>query len=196
MTLWLIRHPHLYALAQKMVSANYRAIRRAIRRELPLAPGQRVMDLGCGTGNLSNLFPHARYVGVDICPACVCFARRTTGRSFAVMDVAHLALADDAFDAAIAVGLNHHLDDETMEQVAPQIRRVCKPETWIVIIDIAPPAPWNIVERVRQRWAEQGRHIRPAGEYHRLLGRHLTVERMYPLRWGFLEYSLIVAKIP
>lgn len=194
MALWLFRHPHLYSLAQKLTSANYRAIRRAIRRELSLTPGQEVVDLGCGTGNLADLFPHARYVGVDICPTYVRFARQTTGRAFAVMDAVRLALADNAFDAAIAVGLNHHLDDEALERVACQIRRVCKPAARVVIIDIIPPRPWNVLERVRQRWAEQGRHIRHPEEYRRLLAGYLTVEQIYPLRWRFLEYSVIVAK--
>ncbi len=194
MVSWTVRYPRLYALAQRLASANYRAIRRVIRREFPAPASQRVVDLGCGTGNLADMFPQARYIGVDICPAYTRYARQTTGQSFAVMDVAHLALAGDTFDAAIAVGLDHHLDDETLEEVTRQIRRVCRPGARIVAIDIIPPAPWNIAERLRQRWAEQGRHIRPAGEYHRLLGRHLTVERMYPLRWGFLEYIVIVAK--
>lgn len=195
MSLGLIRHPRLYSLAQKLVSADYRAIRRAIRRELPLRPGQQVVDLGCGTGNLAGLFSQARYVGVDVHPTFVRFARKTTRRPYAVMDVAHLGLPDSAFDAAVAIGLNHHLDDETLQQFARQVRRVCKPATRVVIIDIIPPRSWNILERARQQWAERGRHIRHPEEYRRLLATHLTVERMYPLRWGFLEYSVLVLRV-
>jgi len=194
-SLRLARHPRLYSLAQKIVSANYRAVRRAIRRELALAPGQRVVDLGCGTGNLADLFPQAQYVGVDTNPAYIRFARKATRRSYAVMDVAHLGLADNTFDAAVAIGLNHHLDDETLKQFARQVRRVCKPATRAVMIDIIPPRPLNFLEHARQRWAERGRYVRPPEEYRHLLATHLTVERMYPLRWGFLEYSVIVLRV-
>ncbi len=63
------------------------------------------------------------------------------------------------------------------------------------MIDIIPPRPWNIPERARQRWAERGRYIRPPEEYRCLLPTHLAVEQMYPLRWGFLEYSVLVLRV-
>ena len=63
-----------------------------------------------------------------------------------------------------------------------------------------PPEPETYDPRAveatwQQRWAERGRYVRPPEEYRHLLATHLTVERMYPLRWGFLEYSVIVLRV-
>ncbi|MCX7855771.1 MAG: class I SAM-dependent methyltransferase, partial [Anaerolineae bacterium] len=122
----LLESPLFYSLAQRLVSVDYRAIRQAIRKELGSLTGCWVIDLGCGTGNLADEFRCARYVGVDVDLGYIRFAQRTTGRQFVTMDVTELALRDDIFDAALAVGLTHHLDDFSAERFACEIRRVCR----------------------------------------------------------------------
>jgi len=184
----------LFAWAQRLVSANYRAIRRAIRRELGPLTGLRVVDLGCGTGNLADEFGGAHYVGVDVDFAYVRFARRATGLPFAVTDVTVPGLRDDAFDAAIAVGLIHHLDDRSAEQFARQVRRVCRDSARVLVVDIVRPRWWNLPERARQRWAERGRFIRTPDACRVLFVPYLAVERTYPLRSGFLEYQVLVLR--
>lgn len=191
----LLGHPVVYNLAQGVASANYRAARGVIRRELTPAPDERVVDLGCGTGNLAGLFVHARYVGVDLHIPYLRFARRAARGSLAAMDVGRLGFRDNTFDTAVAVGLTHHLDDSALERFARQVRRVCRAAARIVIIDIVPAQPWNLLERARQRWGERGRHLRSQEEHRRLLAAHLAVEKGYRVRSGFLEYSVLVLKV-
>jgi SAM-dependent methyltransferase len=191
---WLI-DSFLFAWAQRLVSANYRAVRRAIRRELGPLTGLRVVDLGCGTGNLAGEFSRARYVGVDVDLACVRFARRVTGFPFAVTDVTAPGLRDDAFDAAIAVGLIHHLDDGSAKQFACQVRRFCRDGARVLVVDIVRPRRWNLPERARQRWAERGHFIRTPDVCQALFVPYLAVERTYPLRSGFLEYQVLVLRV-
>jgi cyclopropane fatty-acyl-phospholipid synthase-like methyltransferase len=192
---WLLRWPAVYNLAQGVASANYRAARSVIRQELMLAPGEWLIDLGCGTGNLAGLFPDARYVGVDLSLPYLRFARRAARGNFAVMDVARLGFREDTFDAAIAIGLTHHLDDGALERFAGQVRRVCRATARMIVIDIVPAQPWNLLERARQRWGERGKHLRPQEEHRRLLAAHLAVEKGYRVRSGFLEYSVLVLRV-
>lgn len=185
----------LFSLFQRLVSANYRAIRRTIRRELGLLVDWWVIDLGCGTGNLADEFLCTHYLGVDIDLGYLRFARRTTGRRFVVMDVTALALRDDAFDAALAVGLTHHLDDCSAERFAREIRRVCRDSARVLLIDIVQPHRWNLLERARQRWAERGRFIRPPRAYRALFEPYLVVEKTFHIRSGFLEYLVLLLRV-
>lgn len=191
----LLNHPWLFSLAQRLASADYWAVRCAIRQELRLPPNRWVIDLGCGTGNLAGMFGQCRYVGVDLNLAYVRFAQRTSRRPFIVMDVTRLGFAEDVFDQVLAVGLSHHLNDEAMEHFAWQVRRVCRNAATVLIIDVIPPHWWNVPERIRQRWGERGGYVRTADEYCRLLASHLSVEKCYPLRSGFLEYSVLVLRV-
>ncbi len=191
----LLADPSLFSLSQRLISANYRAIRWAIRRELGPLADRWIIDLGCGTGNLANEFSNACYVGVDLDPAYIRFARRATGGRFAVMDVTELALRDDIFDAALAVGLTHHLDDRSAARFARQIRRVCRTGALVLVVDIIPPRRWNLPERARQRWAERGRFVRPPEAHRALWASDLAVEKAYCIRSGFLEYQVLVLRV-
>lgn len=72
--------------------------------------GQRVLDVGCGTGSLSSALlsagPAIQVLGVDPVPAYVSFARQAVGNSraeFQTSAAEALPFPDAAFDAALAL---------------------------------------------------------------------------------------------
>ena len=77
-------------------------------RHLPVAPGNRVLDAGCGSGSMSRLlarsFPRAEVVGVDLREQYLDFARRLATAEnirnlmFRSADVFALPFADESFD--------------------------------------------------------------------------------------------------
>ena len=75
--------------------------RRAVR-ELRLEPGDRVVDLGCGTGDLCRVLGRAglRAVGVDM--AAGMLARAHTSAPLVRADALRLPLADTSVDGAIS----------------------------------------------------------------------------------------------
>ncbi|HEU0295537.1 MAG TPA: methyltransferase domain-containing protein [Anaerolineales bacterium] len=86
--------------------------RRAARLALDLQPGDRVLDLGCGTGlNFPHLRElvgaHGQVVGVDLTPAMLDIARKmikTKGWKNVEVheaDAAHLPFPDASFDKVI-----------------------------------------------------------------------------------------------
>ena len=76
----------------------------------PVVPGGRILDAGCGTGELScrlaELFPSARIDAVDIIDAHLEIARRRCSHlasrvAFAHGDVYQLGFADETFDLTV-----------------------------------------------------------------------------------------------
>ncbi|WP_344108098.1 class I SAM-dependent DNA methyltransferase [Nocardiopsis rhodophaea] len=80
-------------------------------------PGDRLLDLGCGTGKSSVVFNDLGYqtTGVDISPAMIKIAREKKEMSsidFVVGDLCDLPDFPEMFDAATAAGEQfHYLDD-------------------------------------------------------------------------------------
>src|SRR4051812_43170426 len=80
----------------------YRGRRRVLRAELdrlPLEPGARLLDAGCGSGRtLDELARYGRVSGVDLSPDAVEAARRRGHDDVRVARVEELPFADATFD--------------------------------------------------------------------------------------------------
>ena len=88
-----------------------------LRRALALQAGDRVLDVGCGTGDYAPLVDRAdcSYLGLDFTESYVAEARRLYGtpyRWFEVGDVRTMAFAPGSFTKALLIGVMHHLTDE------------------------------------------------------------------------------------
>lgn len=97
-----------------------------------LAAGDRVLDVGCGTGNLSIEVARralaAEIVGVDFSPAYVEHARRRhalPGVSFEVGDACALAQPDGSFDRVMSLLMLHFVP--RTRTAIEEMRRVARP---------------------------------------------------------------------
>ena len=92
------------------------ARRRFVRERIAPWPGCRVLDLGCGTGDLIPFLPPCEYVGIDGNSAYLQTARRLYphGPTFSALDLGELRPGSlGEFDIIVALGVLHHLDDAT-----------------------------------------------------------------------------------
>jgi SAM-dependent methyltransferase len=90
-------------------------------------PGERILDLGCGTGHLTGKIAEAgaEVVGVDRSPDMIAQAReKYPALRFEVMDACELAL-DESFDAVFSNATLHWI--HTPERVIAGIARLLKP---------------------------------------------------------------------
>ena len=112
-------------------------------------PVARVLDIGCGTGELTRLaarhFPGARVVGMDFTAAMIDVARRRTaggpeagriryGRGTAM----RLPFPDGSFDLLTNAFLARNLVD--LDRALVEMRRVLRPGGVLMILEITEPA--------------------------------------------------------
>ena len=107
--------PFLYNLFQGVVGGNALR-RRIIQNHARARTGDKVIDIGCGPAQALQSLPDVEYLGLDINPDYIAFARRTYGDkgTFVVGDTRSLR-SDTRFkdaDIVIAIAVLHHLDDE------------------------------------------------------------------------------------
>jgi len=117
---------------QRWVERNrfyYRDLEAFYRRAVQ--PGARVLEVGCGLGDLLAAVQPARGVGIDISPAFVELARqRHPQLAFLEMDAEALDL-DETFDYVILAGTIGWLTD--IQRAFSRIRGVCGPATRVIV---------------------------------------------------------------
>ncbi|HEU0275017.1 MAG TPA: class I SAM-dependent methyltransferase [Candidatus Udaeobacter sp.] len=111
---WL-KAPLFYNLFQGVVGGNALR-RRIIQNNARARPGDKVIDIGCGPAQALESLPDVEYLGLDINPDYIAFAKGMYGNkgTFVVGDTRSLR-SDPRFknaDIVIAVSVLHHLDDE------------------------------------------------------------------------------------
>src|SRR5918911_679099 len=97
-----------------------------------LADGDRVLDVGCGTGSLALTLPEianvGAVVGIDLTPAYVEFARarNTDPRiTFQLADARELPFEDGSFDRAFSSLVLHFLPDAA--RAVEEMCRIVRP---------------------------------------------------------------------
>lgn len=92
-----------------------------------LAGAQRVLDVGCGDGQVSRLAAKlgAQVVGIDPTWNCVSVASQRGGGVFARAGAAQLPFADATFDAVVACLVFEHIRD--VDSAIAEVARVLEP---------------------------------------------------------------------
>jgi demethylmenaquinone methyltransferase/2-methoxy-6-polyprenyl-1,4-benzoquinol methylase len=118
--------------------------RRAAAAALRAAPGNRVLDLGCGTGRLGALLSARHPVtGLDISFAMLRQARRRSARRLALVQGSafRLPFADGTFGGAVSAFVLRNLDD--LPVAFEELARVVADGGGIALVDISEPSrPW------------------------------------------------------
>lgn len=184
-----------------------------------LAPGQRLLEVGCSSGYLTRHYrgKTKQLWGLEINLSALRSARRRhPGVPFVCGDVEHLPFADSAFDTAVMLEVIEHTGSD-LTAIA-EIRRVLKPGGTLILS--TPHAglfafldPYNLRKTVQRRFPllydaaarlarfesgqftdnlERHRHYR-LEELSSLFGRDFTIRAVH--RGGFLLYPLVATSI-
>jgi phosphatidylethanolamine/phosphatidyl-N-methylethanolamine N-methyltransferase len=114
--------------------------RLVARDEMGIQPGDKILEVGVGTGINTSLYPtHCHVTGIDLSTSMLDKARERVARQgltnvrLLEMDAANLTFADNSFDIVYAPYLVSVVPDPV--QVAREMRRVCKPGGKIIVLN-------------------------------------------------------------
>ena len=137
-------------LAWMLTLGREGAFRERLVELARVAPGDSVLDVGCGTGTLAiaarrRVGESGRVEGIDASPEMI---ERATRKSagvgadvrFRVAVVEALPFPDASFDVVFSTLMLHHLPRPVRRQCAAELRRVLKPGGRLLAVDFATPA--------------------------------------------------------
>lgn len=186
--------PRLWMFLRALVEDGFRGEKEVIDREL--RPWEDVgsrtfLDFGCGTGAFESCFPPSAYVGFDPARHYILHAAQEHGPRFAIMLGEALGFQAESFDAALVLGVFHHLPDEHGRAAAEEIFRVLKPDATLLVIEDVNPEWWNIPGHM-MHLIDRGKFIRSDNDYQALFQSYFTLKRSYPIRSGICDYGIYV----
>jgi phosphatidylethanolamine/phosphatidyl-N-methylethanolamine N-methyltransferase len=127
---------------------------RAIDR-MDIQPGERVLEVGVGTGINLSLYPdNCSVTGIDFSESMLEIARERAARKdirnvrLVQMDAADLKFADNSFDIVYAPYLISVVPDPV--RVAGEMRRVCRPGGRVILLNhfLSPNLILSRIERM------------------------------------------------
>jgi len=159
--------------------------------------GGRVLDVGCGAGDLSVLFDRATYTGIDITTDGIAHARARYAGDFRVANLLQADLAPASFDLVLLSSVVHHIDDATAADYLARIRTLLAPGGRAIIFEPVRPAA------IKARWynfvldfmcsIDRGKFVRQLAGYRQLLAEWTVVrEQIYCASSVVVYYDFVV----
>lgn len=168
--------PFVYTVFESAIGA-LAARRRVIREHVRPKPGERILDIGCGPGDVVRFLPaRVQYVGFDESAAYIETARRRFGHRarFYCERVREKTLAEgERFDIVLAFGILHHLDDPEAIALFRLAGQALRPGGRLFTLD-------GCFVPGQSRWArwllrfDRGKNVRTQEEYLSLIGSEFT----------------------
>ena len=135
------------------------------REQLRPGRGQRLLDIGCGTGDMVPYLSGIDYLGFDASAAYVRAARaRHRGARFECDRIDARVVEPQSFDLAMANGVLHHLNDEEARQLLRLAHASLRPGGRLITLDgciiegQGPMASWLLSR-------DRGRYVRSKEAY-------------------------------
>jgi ubiquinone/menaquinone biosynthesis C-methylase UbiE len=215
----LLDQPAVFNLSQLAISGGQRATKRWVAAWLDPRPGERLLDVCCGTGEYCGVWgagdgrrqtadgrravgqsgsraaePEPAYLGIDLNARYIAYARKrygNGGREFRAADATRLSLPTGSFDKALFANSLHHFPDDLNRGILREIARVLRPGGRLVLVDMVGDHPGRAQRFFLDR--DRGRYLRPLDRQLALVAEHFAIERSATFDTGFTPQTIVAA---
>lgn len=148
-----------------------RAFRDTTLRHAGVKPGERVLDVGCGTGVLTRLAADAAgkagyAAGIDPAPKMIAMARKNAAlqnsrAEFRMATIEKLPFESGSFDCVLSSAMIHHLPPDLKLEGLAEVYRVLRPGGRLLAVDIGRPSNplWWILVWPLRFWSFTADHV-------------------------------------
>lgn len=185
----LAAHPKIFNFLRYILEMGFPAEKKAIKNFLRLKPEDKILDLGCGTGEFAPFFSSEQYTGIDIEDDYIEYAKKHYQGNFMVADGTKLPFNDASFDYALTVGVIHHLSDDVSRKILKEAARVLKPDGYMLIMEDVTSDKDGFLTRLIHN-LDKGKNIRSADAYEDLLKEYFDVKQQYWAKSGVCPYQI------
>ena len=116
---------------------RWRPIAEDIARHYALAPGDRVLDIGCGKAfllhELSQVVPELQVAGIDISAYGIENAKEEMRPHLQQGNATLLPFADQSFDLVLSLNCFHNLEIFDLEKAVKEMQRVGRRDKWLCV---------------------------------------------------------------
>lgn len=193
----MLENPKVYDLSQKLLGGDrvFRVIKEAIAVQLSDISYNNVLDVGCGTGLFMDCFK-GKYTGIDINQEYIRRAEAKGKGLFLVADATVLPFESETFDLIFTIGLLHHLDMQDRKKMLDEMKRVCKTNGYIFIVDgLVPSNRLNVIGYILAK-LDRGRFKMRAEEFKKMIETSYSQHAMFNFRFYYVfPYEVAVLLI-
>ncbi len=183
----LLKYAPIYDTVQRIMNAN--DVREKFARDfICAAPGDKVLDIGCGPAHLLAHMPRVDYIGWEPNSKYIEQARKDYGER-GTFNVGYFGAEEASqlknIDIAVISAVLHHMSDSEAQELFRLLRKVLSPNGRIVTLDNVFVADQNPIARFLISM-DRGRHVRSPDGYLALARSHFdkvsgtTVHSRFP----------------
>ncbi|WP_303316221.1 class I SAM-dependent methyltransferase [Flavivirga abyssicola] len=166
---YFLRIPFIYTTYQKLVG-GYRARKLFVENMVRIKPNQKILDIGCGPGDILDFLPEVHYFGIDLDNNYIEKAKKKYQNrgTFICSGVTDFTLPElESFDIVIASGVLHHLNDEECIKLFEIAFAAIKPNGRVITYDGCYVENQNVISKAFLK-LDRGKFVRTKIEYERL----------------------------
>jgi len=186
----ILSHPFVYSAFQSLMGAH-KSRQRFVANYVKPFPGMRILDVGCGPADILGYLPDVDYWGYDISEPYIAQAKTRFGQR-GRFNCKQLQLDDlvelPKFDAVLALGLLHHLDDSVAVGVLQLAHEALQPGGRLISVDPCLAPSQNPVARFLVR-NDRGQNVRNKVEYQVLADKVFASPRVEVRHQAWIPYT-------
>lgn len=190
----VLNNSFLYWSYQRLVG-GHKARRLFIENMVKPIKGNKILDIGCGPGNIIEFLPEVDYYGFDTDINYIASAIRNYGNKGTFVCATMNAFTvpnPGTFDIVIASGIIHHLNDDEAKKLFQAASKALKPNGRLVTLDGCFVSGQNRISHFLLKY-DRGQYVRKQKEYEDLALKFfsnikLRIEKQY----FHIPYTLLI----